>query len=64
HHAAYYSHAAPPTGLGEAVGSFSGVRVAKADGLGAAHLYAALAVVTAVLLAVTTAVRLLRAARA
>ncbi|MFB8200464.1 MFS transporter [Kitasatospora purpeofusca] len=64
HHAAYFSLAALATGLGEAVGSFSGVRVATADGLGAAHLYAALAVVTAVLLAVTTAVRLLRAARA
>ncbi|WP_043477833.1 MFS transporter, partial [Kitasatospora sp. MBT66] len=63
HHAAHFSLAALATGLGEAVGSFSGVRVATADGLGAARLYAALAVVTAVVLVVTTAVRLLRTAR-
>lgn len=63
HHAAYFSLAALATGLGEAIGSFSGVRVATAEGLGAARLYTVLAVVTAALLVVTTAVRLLRRAR-
>ncbi|MFJ4796432.1 MFS transporter [Kitasatospora purpeofusca] len=62
-HAAYFSLAALATGLGEAVGSFSGVRAATAEGLGAARLYTALAVVTAALLAATTAVRLLRRVR-
>ncbi|CAN3985765.1 MFS transporter [Kitasatospora purpeofusca] len=63
HHAAYFSLAALATGLGEAIGSFSGVRVATAEGLGAARLYTVLAVVTAALLVVTTAVRLLRRTR-
>ncbi|MFB8240657.1 MFS transporter [Kitasatospora purpeofusca] len=63
HHAAYFSLAALATGLGEAIGSFSGVRVATADGLGAAHLYTVLAVVTTILLVVTAAVRLLRSVR-
>ncbi|MFJ4095106.1 MFS transporter [Kitasatospora sp. NPDC089913] len=63
HRAAHFSLAALATGLGEAVGSFSGVRVATADGLGTARLYTALAVLTAALLLGTTAVRLLRTAR-
>ncbi|RSS59685.1 hypothetical protein [Streptomyces sp. WAC01280] len=50
-HAAYFSLAALATGLGEAVGSFTGVRVANAPGLGPAWLYLGLAALTAVGLA-------------
>ncbi|AJF63780.1 MFS transporter [Streptomyces vietnamensis] len=59
-HAAYFSFAALATGIGEAVGSFSGVRVANAPGLGVAWLYTGLAVATTVLVLATTAVWLLR----
>ncbi|MFD0150627.1 MFS transporter [Streptomyces sp. NPDC055721] len=49
-HAAYFSLAALATGLGEAVGSFTGVHVANAPGLGPAWLYLGLAALTTVAL--------------
>ncbi|MFE5942995.1 MFS transporter [Streptomyces sp. NPDC056480] len=62
-HAVYFSLAALATGLGEALGSFVGVRVANAPGLGAPWLYAGLATLTAVGVGVVAAVRVSRSRR-
>ncbi|WP_328941451.1 MFS transporter [Streptomyces sp. NBC_00250] len=62
-HAVYFSLAALATGLGEAFGSFAGVRIANAPGLGPASLYVGLAALTAVGVAAAVALRIVRPAR-
>ncbi|MFB7447678.1 MFS transporter [Streptomyces sp. NPDC056194] len=59
-HAVYFSLAAIATGLGEAAGSFTGVRLANAPGVGPAWLYAALATATGLGVAIAAGSRLLR----